>query len=91
MSDTKIDHLEKLSPKDLTAVLIKHYDLHEGVFDLSIEFCIGTGISGPSPESMYPTAMIGVSTFSLILTEIETPFSVDAAVVNPAKKTTKKK
>lgn len=82
---------ELLSLSDLTKLLVKHYDIHEGLFDLSIEFQIGIGAVGPSPDAIVPGAMIGVQRVGLIPSTVVGPSTIDAAAVNPAKKTRKKK
>lgn len=73
-----------LSMRDLTAVLIKHYGIHEGRYDLLVEFQIGMGAVGPDPASATPGAMIGVSRVGLMPAKGNGPTSVDAALVNPA-------
>lgn len=75
-----------LTPNKLTEVLIKHYGLHTGKYDLLIEFQIGTGMLGPSPENTCPTAMVGVAGIGLIESLSETANTVDAAMINPLKK-----
>lgn len=75
-----------LSMRDLTTVLIKHYKINEGRFDLLIEFHIGMGAVGPTPDAMVPGAMIGVSKIGLMPSKATGPTTVDAAIVNPAKK-----
>jgi len=79
-----------LSLHDLATVLIKHYGLHEGCYDLMIEFQIGVGAVGPTPEALSPGAMIGVSKVGLMSSKSTGPTTVDAAIVNPAKKSRKK-
>lgn len=82
--------LQTLDIKELTALLIRHYDLHEGDYDLLIEFQIGVGAFGPDPNAPSPGAMVGVSRVGLTPAKIKGPGSVDAAQVNP-KTTTRKK
>ena len=77
-----------LSMRDLTAVLIKHYGIHGGRYDLLIEFQIGMGAVGPDPASLIPGAMIGVSKVGLMLAKGDGPTSVDAVIVNPAPSST---
>lgn len=81
---------EPLSIKDLTAVLIRHYDFHDGYYDLSVEFNIGVGAVGPNSNQLAPGAILGISRIGLNLSENMGPMSVDAAIVNPRKKTNKK-
>ncbi len=79
-----------LSAEMLTELLIKHYDFHEGFFSLAVEFQIGTGTVGPSPEKRSPGVMIGIAKIGLVETDEATPLSVNASISNPAKKTRKK-
>lgn len=74
-----------LSMIELATVLIKHYGLHEGTFDVLIEFQIGVGAVGPTPETLNPGAMISVSRVGLMPTTVIRPTTVDAKVVNPKK------
>lgn len=79
-----------LNLSGLTEVLIKHYGLHEGKYDLLMEFQIGTGMFGPTEETKCPSAFIGVSNIGLIPSLMDSPTTVDAAKVNPQKKKIKK-
>jgi hypothetical protein len=79
-----------LSIRDLAALLVNHYGIHEGRYDLLIEFQIGVGAVGPDPTALKPGAMIAVSRVGLTPSRAEGPTTVDAAIVNPAKKTRKK-
>jgi hypothetical protein len=72
------------SPKELGVLLIKHYGLHEGVFNLQIEYQVGTGAVGPDPENMTPGMMFGISKIGLVEAATPTAVSINAAAVNPA-------
>jgi hypothetical protein len=78
---------------EVTEILIKHQGLHEGLYNLSLQFQIAVGAVGPSPELITPGAMLGVSRIGLAKTEKEkaNPQTVDAAEVNPAPKKKNKK
>lgn len=78
-----------LSMRELAAVLVKHYGLHEGYYNLLVEFQIGTGPVGP-PSSVTPGAIIGVSKVGLMPASECGPMTVDAAEVNPLKKARKR-
>jgi hypothetical protein len=73
---------------ELTEILVKHQEIHEGLYNLSLEFQLGFGAVGPTPELICPGAMIGVSRIGLSKTEKEKAnlHTVDAAKVNPAPK-----
>jgi len=73
---------------ELTEILVKNQDLHEGLYNLTVQFQIAVGAVGPSPELIGPGAVVGISRIGLSKTEeskrnIQT---VNAAEVNPAPK-----
>lgn len=74
---------DPLTMRELAVALIRHYGLHEGKYDLMMEFQIGVGAIGPDPVSQSPGAMIGVSKIGLTRSKADSPMTVDAAVVNP--------
>ena len=78
---------------ELTEILVKHQGLHEGLYNLSLEFQIAVGAVGPTPELISPGAMIGISRVGLSKTEKEKTNiqTVDAANVNPAPKKKERK
>lgn len=75
-----------LSMRELTEVLIKHYGIHEGRHDLMIAYQIGMGGVGPDNANISPGVMIGISKVGLMPSPNDGPNTVDAAIVNPAKK-----
>lgn len=76
--------------RDLASVLVRHYGLSEGKYDLMVEFQIGTGAVGPDKDKLVPGAMIGVSRIGLIAATKLGPNTVDASLVTPRKKLRKK-
>lgn len=52
--------------RDLATLLTKHYGLHEGAYDLMLEFQIGIGAVGPDVDYLVPGAAIGVSRIGLM-------------------------
>jgi hypothetical protein len=92
-SNKQVGHqsLISLELHDLAELLVKHHDLHEGLYDLAFEFQIAVGAIGPSPESVLPGAMIGIKGVGLMKAEKNGPQTVDAAKVNPVKKPGRKK
>lgn len=73
---------------ELTKILVKDQDLHEGLYNLSVQFQIAVGAVGPSPELIGPGAMVGISRIGLSKTEESKKniHTVNAAEVNPAPK-----
>lgn len=76
--------------RELTELLIKHNGIHEGLYAITIEYQIGVGTTGPTPETVMPTAMVGISRIGISRANTAGPTTVDAALVNPRKKSRKK-
>ena len=76
--------------KELAALLVKHFDLHEGLYDAAITLQIGVGAMGP-PNAQMPGASIAVTAVGLAKTNVAGANTVDAAIVNPGGSTTSAK
>jgi hypothetical protein len=84
--------------REITEILVKHHGLHDGLYDLALEFQIAVGAVGPDPSSIIPGAMFGVRRIGIVKTVKPGMSTVNAAEVNPrsvakkvaAKKTTSK-
>ena len=72
--------------KELAAVLVRHYKLKEGLYEPMVEFLIGTANIGPSPDSVAPGAIVSVTKVGLAKVAQPTPNSVDAAIINPPRR-----
>jgi len=79
-----------LTIKELTSLLIKHYGIREGMFDLMVEYQLGTGAVGPDKEHLVPGLMIGIAKVGLVQSTKANPLTVDATDANPPPKTRKK-
>ena len=73
--------------REITEILVRHHGLHEGLYDLALEFQIAIGAVGPDPASIVPGAMFGVRRIGLTRTEKAGVSTVNAAEVNPAAST----
>lgn len=75
-----------LDMHEIATVLVKHYGLHSGQYNLLIEFQFGISNIGPDPKVSIPGVMVGIKKLGLIphTEEQSGPFTIDAAVVNPA-------
>lgn len=86
MSPIELQHT--LDIRTLTTVLIHHFGLHEGTYQLNVGFRIGVGgfnLDSGVGTTPLPGAVVGVEGVSLtrIPQGVEAPNSVDAAQVNP--------
>ena len=83
---------EPLSLLELTEILVKHYDFHEGIFNLLVEFQVGVGSVGPDPLKPAPGAAIGVTRIGLAPAPVPpNSTSVDASILNPGASSVKKR
>ena len=71
-----------LTMHQLTQVLVRHYGLKQGLFDLLVEFQIGTGAVGPDKDRLLPGAMIGLARVGLSPAKVRGPNTVDAAEIH---------
>lgn len=78
-----------LTMKDLASLLVKHYGLRDGKFDLMIEYQLAAGAVGPDKDHVLPGVMIGIAKVGLISTNQDGPMTVDASLVNPRPKARK--
>ena len=69
---------------DLAEILVRHEGIHEGLYDLTVEFQFAVGAVGPAPESLLPGAMVGISRIGIVQSPQAGPNTVDAAKVNPS-------
>lgn len=68
---------------ELSEILLKYFNIHEGKYELAINFRIASGSVGPSSEQL-PGFVIGCGGVGLVKTEGEdNPRIIDAAKVNP--------
>lgn len=86
----EIDELS-LSHKELLELLIKHSNVHEGIWSLAISFGIGVGNFGPDRSNIYPGATVTVNQIGIKRVPHGEPadapgaVTADAAAVNPKK------
>jgi hypothetical protein len=78
----------KLTHKEVTVALIKHQKLHEGIWQLYVEFGIAAGNMPIAEENqdnlrVCPTAFVPIKTIGLLMVDKENPLAVDASKVNP--------
>jgi hypothetical protein len=80
-----------LDLKSLTEILIRHFDIHEGIYQLNLGFRIGVGgfaMDGDPGSATLPGAVVSVEGVNLsrLPDGMDAPNAVDATEVNPAPK-----
>ena len=78
--------------KEITELLIKHQNIHDGHWTIAIEFALSAAniSTGPNDPTLYPSAIVPVRQIGIHRVEKPNPLSVDASEINPLKKSRKK-
>lgn len=84
-----INQIGALNLKELAAVLVKHFKLNEGLYETSIGLQVAVGAVGPTPETVVPGAMFGVTGVGLRKADVVGPHTVNASDINSKKKSIK--
>lgn len=90
-SDRPLPAKPPLDIKEVTEVLVKHYGLHEGLYDLYLEYRLGFGNVGLSQDDLLPSAVVGIYKLGVTQVSAMGPMTVDVAKANPLKTHTPKK
>lgn len=69
---------------EVVAALIKEQGIHEGIWNLVVEFGLAAVNMGPSEDQLFPTAIVPVQKIGIVRGDKLSKLSVDAATVNPA-------
>ena len=72
------------SHKELAEILIKSQEIHEGLWGITAKFGLGAGMVSLAPgNDLMPGAIVPVIEIGIQKFENATPFTADAAKVNP--------
>lgn len=83
---TKPHHAKApLTIQEIGELLVKHYKLRQGLFDISVEFGVGFGAVGPNPNEVVPGVIVGIQKIGLIEVQAKGVNTIDASAVNPKK------
>jgi hypothetical protein len=72
-----------LSHKEVVEALIRYQDIHEGIWQLYVEFGIAATNVATGEDQILPSAIVPVQKIGLHRVEKESPIAVDASKVNP--------
>ncbi len=78
--------LTPLSLHELTEVLVRHYGLTEGKFDLLINYQVGAGMFGPTANEAGPGLAVSLQQIGLALSPSPNHLTVDAGKIATKKK-----
>ena len=73
------------SYQEIAELMVKQQDIHEGLWNLFVEFGIGAANASQTPGGpAVPTAIVPIQRMGLIRSDERVPgITVDAAAVNP--------
>jgi hypothetical protein len=69
--------------KEVVEALIKHQQLHEGIWQLTVEFGMAAQNIGANEQELKPVAILAILKLGLLRVEKESSIAADAAKVNP--------
>jgi hypothetical protein len=69
--------------QELAEILIKHQDIHEGLWGIYVEFGIGATNIGQAPDELLPAAVVPIVKLGLQRFTEPNNLTADAAKVNP--------
>lgn len=70
---------QPLPLKEVAELLVRHYGLRDGLWELALEMQVGVGQVGALPDAVFPGAIFGVSRVGLARVTVAGPRTVDAA------------
>jgi len=73
-----------VSLRDMGEYLVKRFELHQGLWDVTFEIQIGVGLFGATPSDVLPGSMTRISRIGITPALSKTHLTIDAAEVNPA-------
>lgn len=72
-----------LNYKEVVEAFIKQQNIHEGIWQLHVEFGLGAGNIQTGENQFSPAAIVPVSKLGIAKVDTEGPLAVDASKVNP--------
>ena len=79
-----------LTYKEVVEALIKQQKIHNGIWQLVVEFGIAAVNMRIGKEELSPSAIVPVKNIGLTRVEKESPLALDASIVNPKVKPKRK-
>lgn len=79
-------HVEPLTLKQLGELLVRHYKIKTGKYEVLVEFQFGAGAVGLQPEQKIPGLVIGVNRIGLTPTTTDGPNTIDASKIRKGRK-----
>ncbi len=71
--------------REVGVLMLKHYGLHEGLWDVALHINVSIGHMSLAPNNTAPGAMFTVPAVVLAPASVIGPLTLNAAEINPAK------
>ena len=79
-------HPPRISPLELTTLLVRHHGLHEGLWTLDVQFnAAGYNNTPQGMEQSFPAVTLSMTSVGLVCPKTADHLTVDAAAVNPVR------
>jgi len=78
-----VPKIYQFTHQELAEILIKHMDIHEGLWGIYVEFGIGAMNVGQGPNDILPAAIVPIVKLGLQRFPEPNNLTADAAKVNP--------
>jgi hypothetical protein len=69
--------------KEMGTLLVKHYGIHDGLWDVAVEIQAAVGQFGTPPSDVLPGAMFRITRIGLVKAVQFGPLTINAAETNP--------
>jgi hypothetical protein len=79
-----IEPLQPVDLKELATLLLSHYGIHDGLYEVAFAMQIAVGHVGPTADQQLPGAAFSIAGVGLAKMPEQGPNTVDAAKVNPS-------
>lgn len=78
-------NVRQIDLRELTEILIKHFDYRDGFYEVGIQFNITVGRVGTDTMPQGPGAVLAIGGIGISRVDSPNPAALDAAEVNPHK------
>jgi hypothetical protein len=69
--------------KEVAKALVKEANIHDGFWQIYVEFAISAANIAIGPDQFSPAAIVPITKIGLMKMEQEAPLTIDASRVNP--------
>ena len=75
----------KFNHSEVVQLMLQDAGIHDGLWMLVVHFSMVGGNLGPTPDTVMPSAIVGIQSFGIMRADQPGPMVFDASELNPAK------